>query len=61
VALVAAETFEAARDAAPLIAVAYNVDPHCTDIERRRHEAYVPPKKRSGVPRGARCIRQYSG
>jgi len=50
VALVVAETFEAARDAASLIRVAYDVDPHCTELERKRNEAYVPPKKRSGIP-----------
>lgn len=50
VALVVAETFEAARDAAALIVVAYDVGPHATDLGRKRDEAYVPPKKRSGVP-----------
>ncbi|RYX92659.1 MAG: xanthine dehydrogenase family protein molybdopterin-binding subunit, partial [Bradyrhizobiaceae bacterium] len=50
VALVVAETFEAARDAASLIAVTYDVDPHCTELERKRSEAYVPPEKRSGIP-----------
>ena len=50
VALVVAETFEAARDAASLIAVVYEAAPHCTELERKRSEAYVPPKKRSGIP-----------
>lgn len=50
VALVVADTFEAARDAASLITVAYEVAPHCTELERKRSEAYVPPKKRSGIP-----------
>lgn len=50
VALVVAETFEAARDAASLIAITYEADPHCTELARKRNEAYVPPEKRSGIP-----------
>ena len=57
VALIVAESFEAARDAASLVEVHYDVEPHCTELERKRAEAYVPPKKRSGIspppdPRG---------
>jgi xanthine dehydrogenase YagR molybdenum-binding subunit len=50
IALVVAETFEAARDAASLVRVEYAVEPHCTDLEPRRSQAYVPPEKRSGIP-----------
>ena len=57
VALVVADSYEAARDAASLVKVHYDVEPHCTELERKRAEAYVPPKKRSGIspppdPRG---------
>jgi xanthine dehydrogenase YagR molybdenum-binding subunit len=57
VALVVADSYEAARDAASLVVVHYDVEPHCTELERKRAEAYVPPKKRSGIspppePRG---------
>lgn len=50
IALVVAESFEAARDAASLMQVDYEIESHCTELERRRSEAYVPPKKRSGIP-----------
>jgi xanthine dehydrogenase YagR molybdenum-binding subunit len=50
IALVVAQTFEAARDAASLIRATYEVDEHWTELERKRAEAYVPPKKRSGIP-----------
>jgi xanthine dehydrogenase YagR molybdenum-binding subunit len=50
VALVVAETYEAARDAASLVKAEYEIDEHCTELERKRSEAYVPPKKRSGIP-----------
>ena len=50
VALVVAETYEAARDAASLVIVDYEVEEHCTELERKLAEAYVPPKKRSGIP-----------
>ena len=49
VALVVAESFEAARHAASLVRVAYEAEPHETSLERRLGEAYVPPKKRSGI------------
>ena len=57
VALVVAETFETAGYAASLVKVAYEADEHITDLEVKRHEAYVPKKKRTGVkpppsPRG---------
>ncbi|MBQ0822726.1 xanthine dehydrogenase family protein molybdopterin-binding subunit [Microvirga sp. HBU67558] len=57
VALVIAESFELAAHAASLVRVAYETDAHMTDLDLRRSEAYVPPKKRSGVkappsPRG---------
>jgi xanthine dehydrogenase YagR molybdenum-binding subunit len=50
IALVVADSFEAARDAASLVEVSYEVDPHCTELEARRAEAYNPPEKRSGIP-----------
>jgi xanthine dehydrogenase YagR molybdenum-binding subunit len=50
IALIVAETYEAARDAASLVRAEYRVDAHCTELERKRSEAYDPPEKRSGVP-----------
>ncbi len=57
VALVVAESFEAARHAASLVRVAYEAEPHETDLRRKLRESYEPPKKRSGItpppkPRG---------
>ena len=57
VALVVAESYEVARYAASLVVVRYEAASHATDLEARMSEAYVPPKKRSGVapppkPRG---------
>ena len=49
VALVVAESYEAARDAASLLRIEYDALPHLTDLEAKRSEAYVPPKKRSGI------------
>lgn len=50
VALVVADSFEAARDAASLVQIQYELNGHCTDLESRLSESYVPPKKRSGIP-----------
>lgn len=50
IALVVAETFEAARDAAALVRADYDVDAHCTELETQLSESYEPPKKRSGIP-----------
>lgn len=50
VALIVAETFEIARHAASLVTVDYAPAPHQTDLDRARAEAYVPPKKRTGIP-----------
>jgi xanthine dehydrogenase YagR molybdenum-binding subunit len=50
IALVVADSFEAARDAASLVRTDYDVEPHCTDLELKRSEAYDPPEKRSGIP-----------
>jgi xanthine dehydrogenase YagR molybdenum-binding subunit len=50
IALVVADSFEAARDAAALVRVDYAVEPHCTELEKKRSDAYVPPEKRSGIP-----------
>jgi len=51
VALVIADTFENARDAASLIIVNYSQSEHATDLAANLHDSYVPPKKRSGLPR----------
>ncbi|MBS0531239.1 MAG: xanthine dehydrogenase family protein molybdopterin-binding subunit [Proteobacteria bacterium] len=50
IALVVADSYEAARDAASLVSAEYEVREHCTELERKRSEAYVPPEKRSGIP-----------
>lgn len=50
IALIVAETFEAARDAMSLVSVTYDVEEHNTELARVRAESYVPPKKRSGIP-----------
>ena len=50
IALVVADSFEAARDAASLVRAEYDVDEFCTELEIKRAEAYDPPEKRSGIP-----------
>ena len=50
IALVIADSFEAARDAASLVRAEYDVEPHCTELEVKCAEAYDPPEKRSGIP-----------
>ena len=57
IALVVATSFEAARDAAALVRVSYERDPHLTDLSKARNDRYEPPKKRTGIapppdPRG---------
>ncbi|MGI4826960.1 MAG: xanthine dehydrogenase family protein molybdopterin-binding subunit [Janthinobacterium lividum] len=57
IALVVAESFEAARDAASLVKVSYAEEPHQTDLHKAKADAYFPPKKREGItpppkPRG---------
>ena len=57
VALVVAEDLETAIYASSLVQAEYERAPHATDLESKRDEAYVPPKKRSGIapppsPRG---------
>ena len=49
IALVVAETFEAARDACALVKVSYAPEPHLTDLDRAQAEAYDPPQKRTGT------------
>ena len=49
IALVVAEDFETARFAATLVNVEYEIEPHETDLNEKREEAYAPPK-RSGIP-----------
>jgi xanthine dehydrogenase YagR molybdenum-binding subunit len=50
IALVVADTFEHARDAAALIVATYDVaEPH-TDLGKEYVNSYEPPKKRSGIP-----------
>ena len=50
IALVVADSFEAARDAASLVRAEYDIDEFCTELEVKRAEAYDPPEKRSGIP-----------
>ena len=57
VALVVAETFEAARYAASLVRVTYDATPHETDLSQVMGSAYEPPTVREGItpppkPRG---------
>ena len=57
VALVVAETFEAARHAASLVRVTYDAAPHQTDLGQVLGAAYEPPTVREGItpppkPRG---------
>jgi xanthine dehydrogenase YagR molybdenum-binding subunit len=56
VALILAETFEAARFAATQVDIRYEAEPHNTDFGRARAEAYLPSKKRDNYqppkPRG---------
>jgi xanthine dehydrogenase YagR molybdenum-binding subunit len=47
VALVLAETLEAARHAASLIEVSYDVEPHNTDFDKALSEKFLPSKKRA--------------
>ena len=49
IALVVAESFEAARHAANLIEVSYAEERCHTDLLTQLDAAYVPPKKRSGI------------
>ena len=51
VAVVVAETLEAARDAAALVEVTYEEAPHLTDFHQAVNKAYRPPRKRAGIPR----------
>ena len=57
IALVVAESFEAARDAASLVKVRYAEEEHITDLDAVKGQAYEPPTKREGInpppePRG---------
>ena len=57
IALVVAESFEAARDAAALVKVDYKAETHETSLDAARPDAYEPRHKRSGIspapkPRG---------
>lgn len=56
VALVVAETFEAARYAATLVRIEYRAEPHETDLRAKRADARVPAKYRDAsvkpAPRG---------
>ena len=49
VALVVAETFEAARHAASLVAITYDSEAPMTDLAVARGDAYDPPEKRAGI------------
>jgi xanthine dehydrogenase YagR molybdenum-binding subunit len=50
IALVVAETYELARYAASLVRVDYEKEPHCTDFEEQRAQAYVPEEYKSTTP-----------
>ena len=50
VALVVAESFEIARDAATLVRIEYQEGPHSTDLALLRDSAKPPSKQRSGIP-----------
>ncbi|MET0746981.1 MAG: xanthine dehydrogenase family protein molybdopterin-binding subunit, partial [Rhizobium sp.] len=50
IALVVADSFEAARDAAALVVVSYDAAAPHTDLATEYANSYVPPKKRSGIP-----------
>lgn len=50
VALVLAETLEAARAAAALVQIEYEAEEHQTDFIAALPHAYVPKKKRAGIP-----------
>ena len=50
VALVVAETFEAARWAAALVHVDYAAEVPLTDLEEEQAKSYDPPEKRAGIP-----------
>ena len=56
IALVVAEDFGTARHAASLVRAEYEAEAHATDLDLEWGNAYVPPKKRSGMstasPRG---------
>ena len=57
IALVVAETFEAARAGAALVMATYKSEEHITDLDAVKGQSYVPPKRRSGIapppsPRG---------
>ena len=47
VAVVLADTFEAARHAARLVEIGYEAEPHNTDFDVARADAYMPAKKRN--------------
>ena len=49
VALVVADSFDLARHAASLVRVEYAAEPHETNLEVVRPDAYDPPKKRTGI------------
>jgi xanthine dehydrogenase YagR molybdenum-binding subunit len=53
IALVVAETFEAARYAATLVRVEYEKEPHATELHQKLGEAYKP-KERDGVTLAAK-------
>jgi xanthine dehydrogenase YagR molybdenum-binding subunit len=49
IALVVAEELEIARQGASLIKVKYEAEPHATDLDAQRGQAYEPKKKRNGI------------
>lgn len=51
VALVVADSEEAARDAAALVDIDYRRETHASELEAERPRAYRPPRKRLAIPR----------
>lgn len=49
VAVVVAESFEAARDAAALVRISYDCELHATDLAAEASRAYKPPRHRLGL------------
>ena len=61
VALVVAESFEAARDAASLLRIEYDASPHITNLEASRPDAYIPPQEAFRHSLAAQSARRRAG
>lgn len=51
IAVVVAETYEAARDGAGMVTASYAIDDHITDFNAAKLEPYEPPEQRLFIPR----------